>query len=268
MPGQVEIRAESLSKSFGERAVLSGVDLSIAAGEIVAIVGSSGSGKTVLLHILTGLTPHDSGRVLVRDHADPAEPLVELARLDEDRRDLVRTHWAMVFQHNALHSGTVRDNVALWLREHTELDEAAIERRVRQSLAAAALDVDDVIDKDRDELSGGMAKRVAVARAIAIDPVDLFYDEPTTGLDPVVGGHIHELIWETHHRPRADGKPRTTIIVTHDRELLRRLHPRVVMLGGGGVLFDGPYEDFARSGSPDAREYLAAMPALHTRGPR
>jgi phospholipid/cholesterol/gamma-HCH transport system ATP-binding protein len=263
-----EIRAEKVRKAFGSHTVLNGVTLSIPPGQIVAIVGGSGSGKTVLLNIITGLLPLDSGRVLVTDHSQPAAPLVDLATLDEDARDRVRLYWAVVFQHNALHSGTVRDNIALWLREHTDLTEDRIEQRVRDALRAVALDVDDVIEKDREELSGGMAKRVAVARALAIDPIDIFYDEPTTGLDPVYAGHIHELIWNVHHRPRADGKPRTTILVTHDRELLRRLRPRIVMLADARVAFDGPYDDFARSPLPEAVEYLAAMPVLHLREAR
>ncbi|MBM4108189.1 MAG: ATP-binding cassette domain-containing protein [Phycisphaerae bacterium] len=263
-----EIRGEEVRKAFGAHTVLDGVSLAVPPGSIVAIVGGSGSGKTVLLNILTGLLPLDSGRVLVTDHSDPAAPLVDLAALGEDARDRVRLHWAVVFQHNALHSGTVRDNIALWLHEHTDLDDAAIEARVRESLQAVALDVDDVIDKDREELSGGMAKRVAVARALAIDPIDIFYDEPTTGLDPVYAGHVHELIWNVHHRAREDDKPRTTLLVTHDRELLRRLHPRVVMLADARVCFDGPYDDFTRSPLPEAREYLTAMPALHLREAR
>lgn len=263
-----EIRAEEVRKAFGKHVVLDAVSLAIPPGQIVAIVGGSGSGKTVLLNILTGLLPLDSGRVWVTDHSDPAEPLVDLTTLDEDARDRVRLHWAVVFQHNALHSGTVRDNIALWLREHTELSEEEIERRVREALRAVALDVEDVINKDREELSGGMAKRVAVARALAIDPIDVFYDEPTTGLDPVYAGHIHELIWNVHHRPRADGKPRTTIVVTHDRELLRRLRPRIVMLARARVAFDGPYDNFTRSPLPEAVEYLAAMPVLHLRETR
>src|SRR5207247_1758409 len=95
---------------------------------------------------------------------------------------------------------------------------------------AVALEVDEVIGKGRDELSGGMAKRVAIARAIAVDPAVIFYDEPTTGLDPVISGHIHELVYKVHHRPLPDGTPRTSIVVTHDKELLRRVEPRVVML--------------------------------------
>lgn len=269
--GHVEIAAEGVRKGFAGRAVLRGVDLSIRAGEIVAVVGGSGCGKTVLLNLITGLLPVDSGRVLVADYAAPRGsrgdlPLVDIATLGDEELDRVRLRWAVVFQKNALFSGTVEENINLWLREHTAMAAAKIRQRVRESLAAVALDVDDVLGKQREQLSGGMAKRVAIARAIAVDPGVIFYDEPTTGLDPVVSGHVHELIWSTHHRPREDGTRRTTVIVTHDKDLLRRLRPRVVMLDHGLVAFDGPYEAFTASTVEAARQYLAAMPVLQMRG--
>jgi phospholipid/cholesterol/gamma-HCH transport system ATP-binding protein len=266
---QPEIVAEGLTRSFGTRPVLRGINLTVHAGDLLAIVGASGCGKTVLVDHLTGLMTPDQGRVLAADHDRPERPLVDLAELDSDALDALRLHWQVVFQRNALFSGTVRDNIALWLREHTDLDARAIEARSRESLAAVALDPDDVLAKDRDELSGGMAKRVAIARAIAADPIVVFYDEPTTGLDPVVSGHIHELIWRTHHRPIARplsaGDQRTTVIVTHDRELLRRLEPRIVLLDRGSVAFTGTYAAFAQSDNPVAAEYLRIMPVLHAR---
>jgi phospholipid/cholesterol/gamma-HCH transport system ATP-binding protein len=282
----IEIRAEGLCKSFKEKVVLSNIDLAVESGEMVCIVGASGSGKTVLLDHLIGLMAPSAGRVLAADHnsePDPAGqcPLRDLGASSEEQVDLVRLHWAVVFQRNALFSGPVRENIAFWLREHTMLGEAEIDERVRTSLASVALDVADVIDKDRDALSGGMAKRVAIARAIACDPLVMFYDEPTTGLDPVVAGTIHELIFATHHRatgagfafrdldgespPRRSGVRRTSIIVTHDRELLRRIEPRVVMLDKGGICFNGRYEEFERSTLPAPRAYLAEMPVLNKR---
>jgi phospholipid/cholesterol/gamma-HCH transport system ATP-binding protein len=261
----VEIRAEEVRKSFGRREVLGGVNFEVKRGEIVALVGASGSGKTVLLDILTGLLKADEGRVLVADHSRPGLPLVDLAKLDWQGLDNVRLNWAVVFQRNALFTGTVYDNVALWLREHTAMSEDQVRQRVRGSLKAAALDVDDVIGKSRDELSGGMAKRVAIARAIAVEPAVIFYDEPTTGLDPVISAEIHELIHSNHHRPLEDGSQRTTVIVTHDKDLLRRLEPRVVMLHDRGIVFDGTYFQFLESDAEPAVEYLRTMPVLQER---
>ncbi|MHC5009803.1 MAG: ABC transporter ATP-binding protein [Planctomycetota bacterium] len=264
----VEIHADAVCKAFGDHRVLEEVGLEIRRGETVAIVGASGSGKTVLLHILMGLLSQDTGRVLVAHHRLPGSPLVDLGDLDDEALEEVRLSWAVVFQHNALYSGTVYENCAVWLQEHTDLKEREIRERVRRSLEAVALDVADVMEKDRDDLSGGMAKRVAVARAVAQDPILLFYDEPTTGLDPVSSALLHELIWKTHYRPREDGIRRTTVIVTHDRDLLRRVHPRVIMLHDAQVCFDGPYEEFTRSTHAATREYLQAMPVLQNRPPR
>jgi phospholipid/cholesterol/gamma-HCH transport system ATP-binding protein len=261
----VELRAEDLSKGFGRRTVLSHINLEIRHGEIVAIVGASGSGKTVMLDLLTGLLKPDSGQVLVADHSQAGAPLVELNGLDWSSLDQVRLHWAVVFQRNALFSGTVYDNIALWMREHTGMTEEEIEARVRESVSAAALDVNEVLYKARDELSGGMAKRVAIARAIAIDPALIFYDEPTTGLDPVISAHIHDLVFTVHRRPRGDGSSRTSLMVTHDKDLLRRLEPRIVMLAGGSIVFDGPYAAFVESDIPAAVEYLREMPVLQAR---
>jgi phospholipid/cholesterol/gamma-HCH transport system ATP-binding protein len=260
----VEIRAEEIGKSFGEHVVLRDINLTIERGQIVAIVGASGSGKTVLLDIMTGLMAPDAGKILVSDHSRAGSPLVDLESLSEEELDSLRLHWSIVFQRNALFTGSVFENIALWLREHTSLDEEEIQRRVRESLKAAALNVDDVIDKDRDELSGGMAKRVAIARAIAVRPQVIFYDEPTTGLDPVTSGHIHELIFCNHFQ-HPEGELRTSIVVTHDKDLLRRVRPRVVMLHQSHVVFDGSYEEFTESKNPVAEEYLSAMPVLQAR---
>jgi phospholipid/cholesterol/gamma-HCH transport system ATP-binding protein len=318
----IELRAEQLTKSFSGHDVLKGIDLGIKSGEIVAIVGGSGSGKTVFLDHLIGLMQPDSGRVLAADHNKPADdsgqwPLLDLSEATSDELDRLRLHWSVVFQRNALFSGTVRDNIALWLREHTAMNERDIDTRIRESVAAAQLDVEDVLDKQRDALSGGMAKRVAIARAIAADPIVVFYDEPTTGLDPMIGGAIHELIWNMHNSavgPRPTGPrvgptvleriaeklpvvedllpngalrardadevatdqrngiemqkqpPRTSVIVTHDKDLLRRIRPRVVMLHEGGICFDGPYDDFGKEGCDPAKAYLETMPVLHGRG--
>lgn len=262
-PAHPEIRLERVGKSFGAKTVLDGIDLEIDRGELVAVVGGSGCGKSVLLELIIGLHPATAGRVLVADHGAPGEPLVDLAGLDEDALDQIRLHWSVVFQRNALYSGTVEENIALWLDQNTELTETEIDARVRLALDEVGFDGDPgIVSKRRDELSGGMAKRVAIARAIAMDPDIIFYDEPTTGLDPVLAGQIQSLIYDTHHAGTKGGQPRTSLVITHDKDLLVRLRPRVVMLHAGGVYFDGTYEDFAGSDSPVIRPYFQLMPVL------
>lgn len=260
----VEIRTENVKKSFGANAVLRGISLEVRTGEICAIVGGSGCGKTVLLDHLIGHLRPDSGRVLVADHDRRGRPLVDLAELDQDAMDRIRLHWAVVFQRNALFSGAVFDNIALWLRETKGLSDEAILPIARRALDAVGFRGDEgVMGRDRDELSGGMAKRVAIARALSMNPEILFFDEPTTGLDPSHAAQIHELIGSTHQQSGPGGAARTTVIISHDKDLLRRLRPRVVMLHEGQVFFDGTYAEFERSPSPIIRPYFEAMGVLH-----
>lgn len=261
----VEILIEGLEKAFDEP-VLTGVDLAIGRGDVLAIVGGSGCGKTVLLnHILGQLAP-DAGRVLVTDHEAAGVPLVDLAEIDADALDRIHMHWGVVFQRNALFSGTVLDNIALWLREVKNLDDAAITATARTALTAVGLPSDDgFLADDTDSLSGGMAKRLAVARALSMNPVVIFYDEPTTGLDPTSAAHIHDLIHATHEEARPGQPERTTVIITHDKDLLRRLEPRTVLLHDGKVFFDGTLQAFEASDSPIIRPYFDLMPVLHKR---
>ncbi|MBL0927342.1 MAG: ATP-binding cassette domain-containing protein [Phycisphaerales bacterium] len=274
MPRPIEIQTQRLEKNFGPNRVLRGVDLTIASGDLVAVVGGSGCGKTVLLETILGHYAPDGGRVLLADHDAPpgpdgCPPLADLAGLDDEGLDRIRLHWAVVFQRNALFTGSVFENLALWLRETKGLTDDQIRPIARRALDAVGFAGDDtILAKDRDDLSGGMAKRVAIARALAMDPLLMFYDEPTTGLDPAHAAQIHNLIRTTHdRRPAAPGVVApTTVIVTHDKDLLRRLRPRVVMLHEGTVSFDGPYGQFAASESPIIRPYFDdAMPILHGR---
>jgi len=270
-----EVIVEDLHKAFDGKPVLAGVDLRVDRGEMVAIVGGSGCGKTVLLKHITGHFRADSGRVLVADHevppgADGCPPLRDLAAIDEATFDHIRKHWAVVFQRNALLTGSVLENLAIELREVKSMTEAQIRPLARRALEDVGLDPALVLERDRDQLSGGMAKRVAIARALVMDPVLILYDEPTSGLDPEMCLQIHELIRRTHEgRPAAIADRhddlRTSIVVTHDTELLRRLRPRVVMLDRGTILFDGPFEEFVSGRHPRIVPYLEQMHVLNSR---
>jgi len=258
----IEIQIEGLSKAFGEHRVLRGIGLEVKHGELVAFVGGSGCGKTVLLNHILGQLEPDEGEVRVADHERDGAPLVDLSSLSPADVDVLHTHWGVVFQMNALFSGTVFDNIRLWLHEIKHLEDEDIIPIARRVLVAVALDdSDDFLDTDINSLSGGMAKRLAVARALSMNPEAIFYDEPTTGLDPTSAAQIQDLILETHERDA--GRQRTTIIITHDKDLLNRLQPRTVMLYEGKVFFDGPFDDFAASTSPIIRPYFDLMPVFH-----
>ena len=262
----IEIRIEGLAKAFDGHRVLEDIDLEIRSGEIVAIVGGSGCGKTVLLNHILGQLEPDRGRVLVADHSQSRPELKDIAGLDDRALSDVHTHWGVVFQRNALFSGTVKDNIALWLDDIRHLDDAAIVAVARRVLKAVALPADDAfLATPTESLSGGMAKRLAVARALAMDPSVMFYDEPTTGLDPTSASQIQDLIQATHETREASGANRTTLIITHDKDLLTRLEPRTVMLADGRIAFDGPFAQFKAAADPIIRPYFDLMPVLHQR---
>lgn len=262
----LEISVEDLHKAYFGHTVLEGISVDIRRGEVVALVGGSGCGKTVLLNHVLGLVNPDRGRVLVADHDLADMPLRDIHALGQDERDRIHAHWGVVFQRNALFTGTVYDNIALWLREIRQLRDGEIRPIARAALKSVGLpDGDDFLGRNHETLSGGMAKRLAVARAIAIDPAVVFYDEPTTGLDPVSSAQIHDLIAATHSRSDHRGVARTTVIITHDKDLLTRLRPRVIMLHQGHVHFDGDFADFERSESAIIRPYFELMPELHQR---
>lgn len=274
-PSARELVIDDVHKSFDSHVVLAGVDLSVGRGEMVAIVGGSGCGKTVLLKHMTGHFTPDRGRVMVADHESPGSPLRDLAELTEAELDRIRVHWAVVYQRNALLTGSVYYNLAIWPREILGLADTAVRPRAERALRGVGLDPSEVMSQDREALSGGMAKRVAIARALVMDPMLIFYDEPTAGLDPEMCVQIHDLISATHRaapgslrnegRRTGEAVARTSIVVTHDTELLRRLRPRIVMLHAGRVRFDGTFDEFAASNDEHIRPYLTQMAFLHAR---
>jgi len=262
----MEVQISGLSKQFGDHEVLRDIDLEIRRGEIVAIIGGSGCGKTVLLNNILGLVRPTAGKIFVADHALANAPLVEFTALGDSEIDATRAHWGVVFQNNALFSGTVYDNLSLWLDEVQHLGEGDITAIAERVLKSVDLPSDeDFLDTFTESLSGGMAKRLAVARALSMDPEVIFYDEPTTGLDPTSASVIQDLVLATHEMVRPGGKTRTTVIITHDKDLLTRLQPRIVMLHEGKVHFDGTFDEFASSESPVIRPYFDLMPVLHQR---
>jgi phospholipid/cholesterol/gamma-HCH transport system ATP-binding protein len=238
------ISLRGLHKSFGSKVVLDGADLEVGRGETIAILGASGSGKSVTLKTMNGLVPPDSGTVTVLGH--------EVSAMPERRLVPLRTRISYLFQGGALFdSMNVFDNLAFPIREHRELDPDELSERVGKLLGMVQLD--DVGRLMPSELSGGMRKRVALARALALDPEIILYDEPTTGLDPVTGEAIGRLIVDLHRRLGV-----TSVVVTHDIVLVTAVAHRVVFLDGGRFVFSGTVGEARSSGPQRVRDFFSA----------
>ena len=236
----IEFRA--LHKSFGDKQVLRGVDLAVGRGEAVVVLGGSGSGKSVLLRHAIGLHCPDAGEVWVDGD--------NITGLDEDELIETRKKVGMLFQAGALFdSMSVLDNVAYALREHTDWDETRVRARVAEVLQLVELeDVEELIPSD---LSGGMRKRVALARAIALAPRCILYDEPTTGLDPITATAINRLMRNLQERLGV-----TSIVVTHDIHSAFTVGDRIAFLREGKILFDGSVEAAKASDEPLLKNFL------------
>ncbi len=238
------IRYVDLHKAFDGKVVLRGLRLEVARGETVVVLGGSGSGKSVLLRHTVGLQRPDRGEVWVDG--------TEITRLEEEDDDLleVRKKVGMLFQAGALFdSMTVLDNVAFGLREHTTWDEEKVRERVREVLDLVELEgVEDLMPAD---LSGGMRKRVALARAIALAPRAILYDEPTTGLDPITATNINQLVRSLQHRLGV-----TSIVVTHDIQSAFTVGDRIAFLHDGVIRFFGTVAEAKASPEPLLRNFL------------
>jgi phospholipid/cholesterol/gamma-HCH transport system ATP-binding protein len=240
---QPEISVISLVKSFGPNRVLDGVDLEVMPGESVVVVGGSGAGKTVLIKHLIGLYLPDEGHVVV-DGVDLTAASPEIA-LE------LRKRFGMSFQEGALFdSMTVFDNVAFPLRRHARRSREAIAERVRQCLRLVGLD--DVESKMPAELSGGMRRRVGFARAIALEPEILLFDEPTTGLDPINTARIAAVINGMRRHLQI-----TSVTITHDMNLAMRIADRIAMLRHGRILALAPPDEFAELPDPYVQAFLS-----------
>jgi len=236
---------------FGAQRVLHEINLSVQRGETLAVIGESGCGKTVLLKLIIGLLRPTRGRVLFDGKI--------LSQLGDRELTRQRLRFGFLFQGSALFDSlTVFDNVALGLREQRRFSDREIGDRVRQRLQEVGLSLGAELKKPA-ELSGGMKKRVGLARALALDPEVMLYDEPTTGLDPIMSDIINELIVQTRRR-----HPVTSIVVTHDMKTAQKVADRVVMLhplarlnpGEKQILFNGPPAQAANSTDPRVRQFV------------
>ena len=236
------IEARQLRKSFGPQQVLDGVDLRIERGESVVIIGRSGGGKSILLKHLIGLLSPDEGDVLIDGE--------NIAHMTERQLLTVRRKFGMLFQGAALFDSlTVAENVGFALRREDKLAESEVRRRVDEMLEM--VDLGGTQDKKPAELSGGMRKRVGLARAIIYRPAIVLYDEPTTGLDPVVSDSIDHLILRVCERFEV-----TTVAVTHDMRSARRIGQRILMLHNGRIHFGGTPDEVFRSADPVVNRFV------------
>jgi phospholipid/cholesterol/gamma-HCH transport system ATP-binding protein len=236
------IRIRGLKKRLGAKQVLDGVDLDIASGETVVVMGRSGTGKSVLLKHIIGLMKADQGSIEVEGE--------EVADMEERELDAVRMRFGMLFQSAALFDSlTVGENIGIALREHLHLDDAEVRRRVAERLEWVGL---AGVEKMKPaSLSGGMRKRVGLARAIAMDPQYILYDEPTTGLDPITADAIDHLIRSLQRRLGV-----TSVVVTHDMTSAYKVADRMAMLHEGRVVFTGTPDETRRTTHPLVRQFV------------
>jgi phospholipid/cholesterol/gamma-HCH transport system ATP-binding protein len=236
------IQLENLYKSFGGRVVLNGMSIEVERGESLVIVGGSGTGKSVTLKHIIGLLRPDRGRVVIDGNDITAMKEVELNRF--------RRHFGMAFQEGALFdSMSVFENVAFPLRRHTKMTQKEVRARVEECLEQVHLH--NVEGKKPSELSGGMRRRVGFARAISLQPDILLFDEPTTGLDPVISDVIADLIVEMDRTLNV-----TTVTITHDMKVAFKIATRVAMLYNGCIIEEGTPEEFQRSQDPIVRQFI------------
>jgi len=237
------VALRGVEKRFGQNAVLCGVDLDVERGDVTTILGGSGSGKSVMLKHMIGLLRADAGSIFVEGQ--------DVTRLSE--RDWVdqRKRFGYLFQGGALFDSlSVYENVAYPLREHLAWSKPQIDERVASCLASVGLE--GVEARMPAELSGGMRKRVGVARAIALEPAAILYDEPTTGLDPANSHRIGELLLSLRDRLQV-----TSVVVTHDLTLCFAISDRIVLLEEGRIVASGSPEEMRTSSHPSVREFLA-----------
>ena len=248
------IKVENLSKAYGDKIVLDNISFELARGRVYVIMGPSGCGKSTLLRMMIGAEAADAGRVLLDG--------VDITAADKAARKEARRKFGVLFQSAALLNGlTVAENVALPIRQHTDLLPSTIDLMVRLKLELVGMG--DAADKFPYEISGGMKKRAGLARAIALDPAIVFYDEPSAGLDPVMVGVIDKLIKDLTNKLGI-----TSVVITHEMPSIFRIADEAVMLYGGKLVFRGTPQDLRESTSPLVRQFINGDPEGPINAPR
>jgi phospholipid/cholesterol/gamma-HCH transport system ATP-binding protein len=227
------IQVKTLRKSFGGQKVLNGIDLEVRHGETLSVLGQSGTGKSVLLKMIIGLQPPDSGSIRIHGR--------EITGLTREPLNEIRKKIGFLFQNSALYDAlTVAQNVAFPLERHSDMSDIERQKRVRELLSIVGMEND--LDKLPGQISGGMQKRVGLARALVLSPDILLFDEPTAGLDPITASEIDALILKM----QKEGKM-TSIVVTHDLPSARLVSDRLALMRGGRILIDGSFQDLQES---------------------
>ncbi len=236
------IRIRDVHKSFGRTQVLRGVNLDVKCGQTMVVIGGSGTGKSVLLKCIIGLLRHDRGEILVDGQ--------EISHLKEKEWNQLLRKFGMVFQRDALFDSiTIWENVGFGLRQHTHLTDEEIKAIAVEKLKLVGLQ--GIEDRMPAELSGGMRKRVSLARAIAMDPSIILYDEPTTGLDPVMANVINELMVRLREKLEV-----TSIVITHDMESAYRIADQIAMLYKGEIIQVGTPEEIRNTSNEVVRQFV------------
>ncbi|MHC4182787.1 MAG: ABC transporter ATP-binding protein [Planctomycetota bacterium] len=237
------IELKDVHTSFNGTLVHSGINLCINEGEVMSLIGSSGVGKSVLLKELIGILKPDKGEIFIMGK--------NIVPLKEEELTRIRRDIGILFQGAALFDSlSVYENIAYPLREHMNLTEKEIKEKIKEKLSLVGLE--GVEEKMPDELSGGMKKRVGLARAIAIEPKIILYDEPTTGIDPITAEKINELILSLQNKLGI-----TTIVVTHDLHCVKKVSDRMAMLFDGKIITEGTWDEFENSELKVIKDFIA-----------